>query len=195
MAAQINHAAGVAPILQLMRGEKRAMFYQDGENVFDRSPSFPARSQFAGKSRRRAARRVRRHLGNSERLRELGRRAASHPDGRFALLYPVQDTDTGVVAGLPNVLVRLKPYAVIKENGDDDVPQGRRGEPRGAVGRIIQSSRSGSLRNGATPICGFTINRKRPGEAGASCFQRGAQVFPIAISSKALPEKVSEGIR
>ena len=60
---------------------------------------------------------------------ELGEESVS-PDGRFALLYPVQDADTRVVAGVPNVLVRLKPYAVLKEIGEDDVPRGRRGEPR-----------------------------------------------------------------
>jgi hypothetical protein len=60
---------------------------------------------------------------------ELGKESVS-PNGRFALLYPVQNTDTLEVAGVPNVLARLKPYAVLKEIGDDNVPLGRRGEPR-----------------------------------------------------------------
>jgi hypothetical protein len=64
---------------------------------------------------------------------ELGKESVS-PNGRFALLYPVQNTDTLEVAAVPNVLVRLKPYAVLKEIGDDNVPLGRRGEPRAQWG-------------------------------------------------------------
>lgn len=60
---------------------------------------------------------------------ELGEESVS-PDGRFALLYPVLDSKTRVESGLPNVLVRLKSYAVLKEIGDESVPRGRRGEPR-----------------------------------------------------------------
>jgi len=60
---------------------------------------------------------------------ELGEESVS-PEGRFALLYPVQDIDTLEVAAVPNVLVRLKPYAVLKEIGDEGVSRGRRGEPR-----------------------------------------------------------------
>jgi hypothetical protein len=43
------------------------------------------------------------------------------PDGRFAILYPVRDDDSNSDSMLPNLLVRLKPYAVLKEleTGDD----------------------------------------------------------------------------
>src|SRR5947208_15874906 len=37
------------------------------------------------------------------------------PDGRFAILYPVRDEDSNQGPAFPNVLVRLKPYEVIKE--------------------------------------------------------------------------------
>ena len=36
------------------------------------------------------------------------------PDGRFAILYPVRDEDSNEGPSFPNVLVRLKPYEVIK---------------------------------------------------------------------------------
>src|SRR5438874_11914475 len=37
------------------------------------------------------------------------------PDRRFAILYEVRDEDSNVDPGLPNLLVRLKPYEVLKE--------------------------------------------------------------------------------
>jgi hypothetical protein len=37
------------------------------------------------------------------------------PDGRFAILYEVRDEDSNVDPGLPNLLVRLKPYAELQE--------------------------------------------------------------------------------
>ncbi len=37
------------------------------------------------------------------------------PDGRFAILYPIRDEDSNEDSMLPNLLVRLKPYAVLKE--------------------------------------------------------------------------------
>lgn len=49
-------------------------------------------------------------------------------DGRFALVYPVQDPDTLEVAELPNLLVQLKPYKVVLEI-DESAPLGRRGAP------------------------------------------------------------------
>ena len=45
---------------------------------------------------------------------EVGEQTIS-PDGRFALVYPMQDPDTLEVAQLPNLLVRLKPYKVLLE--------------------------------------------------------------------------------
>jgi hypothetical protein len=45
---------------------------------------------------------------------EVGESTVS-PDGRFAILYEVRDEDSNVDPGLPNLLVRLKPYAVLKE--------------------------------------------------------------------------------
>jgi hypothetical protein len=56
------------------------------------------------------------------------------PDGRFAILYPVRNEESD--ASLPsNVLVRLKPYAVLKEVESEDgygggYWRGMRGEPR-----------------------------------------------------------------
>jgi len=58
---------------------------------------------------------------------EVGEQTIS-PDGRFALVYPMQDPDTLEVAQLPNLLVRLKPYKVLLEI-DESVPLGRRGAP------------------------------------------------------------------
>src|ERR1043166_7344679 len=60
---------------------------------------------------------------------ELGEQSIS-PDGRFALLCPVQNIDTLEVADLPNALVRLKPYAVLRKIGAHNISQRRRGEPR-----------------------------------------------------------------
>src|SRR6266566_364273 len=45
---------------------------------------------------------------------EVGESTVS-PDGRFAILYEVRDEDSNVDPGLPNLLVRLKPYAVLEE--------------------------------------------------------------------------------
>ncbi len=58
---------------------------------------------------------------------EVGEQTIS-PDGRFALVYPMQDPDTLEVAQLPNLLVRLKPYKVLLEI-DESAPLGRRGAP------------------------------------------------------------------
>jgi len=58
---------------------------------------------------------------------EVGEQTIS-PDGRFALVYPMQDPDTLEVAQLSNLLVRLKPYKVLLEI-DESVPLGRRGAP------------------------------------------------------------------
>jgi hypothetical protein len=51
------------------------------------------------------------------------------PDGRFAILYPVRDDDSNSDSMLPNLLVRLKPYAVLKEleTGDGVTWKGGRG--------------------------------------------------------------------
>jgi hypothetical protein len=51
------------------------------------------------------------------------------PDGRFAILYPVHDEDSNQDSMLPNLLVRLKPYAVLKEieAGDGVTWKGGRG--------------------------------------------------------------------
>ena len=45
---------------------------------------------------------------------EVGESTVS-PDGRFAILYEVRDSDSNEDPGLPNLLARLKPYAVLKE--------------------------------------------------------------------------------
>jgi hypothetical protein len=42
-------------------------------------------------------------------------RVPSRPTEGFAILYPVRDEDSNQGPALPNVLVRLKPYEVIKE--------------------------------------------------------------------------------
>src|SRR5213593_3298769 len=53
------------------------------------------------------------------------------PDGRFAILYPVRDENSNEDSMLPNLLVRLKPYAVLKEieTGDGVTWKGGRGAP------------------------------------------------------------------
>jgi hypothetical protein len=51
------------------------------------------------------------------------------PDGRFAILYPVRDEDSNEAPAFPNVLVRLKPYEVIKELDVDPAWKGMRGSP------------------------------------------------------------------
>src|SRR5947199_3695345 len=45
---------------------------------------------------------------------EVGEKTVS-PDGRFAIIYEVRDEDSNVDPGLPNLLVRLKPYAELEE--------------------------------------------------------------------------------
>jgi hypothetical protein len=59
---------------------------------------------------------------------EVGENTVS-PDGRFAILYEVRDEDSNVDPGLPNLLVRLEPYAVLKEieTGDGVTWKGGRG--------------------------------------------------------------------
>ena len=61
---------------------------------------------------------------------EVGESTVS-PDGRFAILYEVRDEDSNVDPGLPNLLVRLKPYAVLKEieTGYGVTWKGGRGAP------------------------------------------------------------------
>src|SRR5438552_11241742 len=61
---------------------------------------------------------------------EVGESTVS-PDGRFAILYEVRDEDSNVDPGLPNLLVRLKPYAVLKEieTGYGVTRKGGRGAP------------------------------------------------------------------
>lgn len=58
---------------------------------------------------------------------EAGEESVS-PDGRFAILFPVRGEDN-IEPTLPNVLVRLKPYAVLAEIGDEPHWRGMRGEP------------------------------------------------------------------
>ncbi len=50
-------------------------------------------------------------------------------DGRFGILYPVRDENSNEDSMLPNLLVRLKPYAVLKEieTGDGVTWKGGRG--------------------------------------------------------------------
>jgi hypothetical protein len=52
------------------------------------------------------------------------------PDGRFAILYPVRNEESGDRPS--NLLVRLKPYAILKELEDEQGGywKGMRGEPR-----------------------------------------------------------------
>jgi len=59
---------------------------------------------------------------------EVGEGTVS-PDGRFAILYPVRNEDSNEDPGLPNLLVRLKPYAVLQEieRGDGVTWKGGRG--------------------------------------------------------------------
>ena len=61
---------------------------------------------------------------------EVGEETVS-PDGRFAILYPVRDEDSNEDSMLPNLLVRLKPYAVLKEieRGDGVTWKDGRGAP------------------------------------------------------------------
>jgi hypothetical protein len=62
---------------------------------------------------------------------EAGEKSVS-PDGRFAILYPVRDNENSDETLPPNVLVRLKPYAILAEIGDKEEGgrwQGARGEP------------------------------------------------------------------
>src|SRR6266550_5156973 len=61
---------------------------------------------------------------------EVGEDTVS-PGGRFAILYEVRDEDSNVDPGLPNLLVRLKPYAALKEIENDQgiTWKGGRGAP------------------------------------------------------------------
>jgi hypothetical protein len=59
---------------------------------------------------------------------EVGEDTVS-PDGRFAILYPVRDEDSNEGPAFPNVLVRLKPYEVVKELDIDPAWKGMRGSP------------------------------------------------------------------
>lgn len=51
------------------------------------------------------------------------------PDRRFGILYPVRDENSNERPAFPNVLVRLKPYEVIKELDIDPAWKGMRGSP------------------------------------------------------------------
>src|SRR6266542_1585633 len=59
---------------------------------------------------------------------EVGKETVS-PNGRLAILYPVRNEDSNEDPGLPNLLVRLKPYAVLQEieRGDGVTWKGGRG--------------------------------------------------------------------
>src|SRR6266487_6141070 len=60
---------------------------------------------------------------------EVGESTVS-PDGRFAILYEVRDEDSNVDPGLPNLLVRLKPYTELAEIENKGVTwKGGRGAP------------------------------------------------------------------
>src|SRR3954447_18167604 len=50
-------------------------------------------------------------------------------DGRFGILYPVRDESSNEAPAFPNVLVRLKPYEVIKELDVDPAWKEMRGAP------------------------------------------------------------------
>lgn len=59
---------------------------------------------------------------------EIGEESVS-PDGRFAILYPVQEESYANLP--PNLLVRLKPYSVLAKLGDEEGrPEGARDEPK-----------------------------------------------------------------
>jgi hypothetical protein len=58
------------------------------------------------------------------------------PDGRFAILYPVRDENSNEGPAFPNVLVRLKPYEVIKELDVEPAWKDMRGAPAGKWGGI-----------------------------------------------------------
>jgi hypothetical protein len=64
---------------------------------------------------------------------EVGEDTISH-DGRFAILYPIRDEDSNQGPAFPNVLVRLKPYEVIKELDIGPAWKGMRGEPKATWG-------------------------------------------------------------
>src|SRR6266508_5673615 len=59
---------------------------------------------------------------------EVGKETVS-PNGRLAILYPVRNEDSNEDPGLPNLLIRLQPYAVIQETerGDGVTWKGGRG--------------------------------------------------------------------
>ena len=59
---------------------------------------------------------------------EVGEDTVS-PDGRFAILYPARDENSNEGPAFPNVLVRLKPYEVIKELDIDPAWKEMRGSP------------------------------------------------------------------
>lgn len=56
------------------------------------------------------------------------------PDGRFAILYPVRDEGSNQGPAFQNVLVRLKPYEVIKELDIGPAWKGMRGQPKATWG-------------------------------------------------------------
>jgi hypothetical protein len=58
------------------------------------------------------------------------------PDGRFAILYPVRDENSNKEPAFPNVLVRLKPYEIIKELDVDPAWKDMRGAPAAKWGGI-----------------------------------------------------------
>lgn len=51
------------------------------------------------------------------------------PDGKLAILYPVRDENSNEGPSFPNVLVRLKPYEIIKELDCDPAWKDMRGSP------------------------------------------------------------------
>lgn len=59
---------------------------------------------------------------------EVGEKSVS-PDGRLAILYPMRGDHYVVDDDLPNVLVRLKPYAVLAKIGETGLSEDARGAP------------------------------------------------------------------
>ena len=56
------------------------------------------------------------------------------PNGRFAILYPVRDENSNEGPAFSNVLVRLKPYEVVKELDVDPAWKDMHGSPRAKWG-------------------------------------------------------------
>ena len=123
---------------------------------------------------------------------EVGEETIS-PDGKFAILYPVRDEDSNEGPAFPNVLVRLKPYEVIKELDVDPAWKEMRGSPAAKWGGNQFVAIWRQMKWGNEDLVVYEL-RERQSQTRRKDLAGGRQVFRSRFSST-VSETIPEGIR